>query len=100
MFRKSFTWLLLILFQAVLLGCSSNVASEKQAEGISRPKILEEDLGPGSGSPLTTPASSPVITPGLEKPPSGISAGQPSVLPGDQSGSTRTPRRFQWKDSN
>lgn len=100
MFSKSFIGLLLILFQLVLSGCSSNIASEKQTEGLARPKILEEDITPGSGSPVTSPASSPVISPGFEKPTTGVSGAQPHVPPGDQSNSGRAPRRFQWKDSN
>ena len=100
MFSKSFIWLLLILLQVVLSGCSSNIASEKQAEGLGRPKILEEDITPGSGSPVTSPASSPVISPGFEKPTTGVSGAQPPIPSGDQSSPGRTPRRFQWKDTN
>lgn len=100
MFPRGFFWLLLILIPAVFSGCSSNIASEKQVEGLSRPKILEEDLASGPGNPVPSPASSPVISPDSQKPGPVISPGAPPVLPGDQPGANRAPRRFQWKDNH
>ena len=100
MFPRGFLRLLLILIPVVFSGCSSNIASEKQSEGLSRPKILEEDLASGPVNPVPSPASSPVISPDPQKPVSGISPSAPPGLPGDQPNTSRAPRRFQWKDNH
>ncbi len=91
--------IVVILVGCAFVGCSSNIASEKQAEGLRRPKILEEDITQGPTSPLSNPSSPPVLTPGAEPNPAPLPGIQPSNIPPDPSASGKTPRRFQWKDN-
>jgi len=100
MFFKGYLLAGLCICLAFLPGCSTTSVTEKTDTGLTRPKILEEDISDTRNRPPAQEAPVPSTAPGA--------ANQSTVAPGtvqpqstlpDPSTSSRTPRRFHWKDS-
>ncbi len=82
-----------------LSGCSTTTVSEKKESVTGRPGILEEDIttSPSAAKSDRAPVDSP--SSGIQTSPPGWSSNTQPQPQLDQSSSTRTPRRFQWKDN-
>lgn len=101
MFPRALLFLSTLLLATTFVACSSNVATEKQSEGLGRPKIMEEDI---TQKPMPQGQASPASssnTPGFEKTAPATPTVPPSYGTSDPSGGAgKTPRRFQWKDNH